>query len=95
MDEVERVTIELPVSFLEEVREAVAAGEYTSFDKAIEQAVHDWVADRMIERIGVDELKRLVDEGLASGDPQPMDFDALRAEIEETARQRVAASAHG
>lgn len=40
--EVERVTVVLPTCYADEIRTAVATGEYPSPDAAVEKAVGDW-----------------------------------------------------
>ncbi len=79
MDDIERITVSLPLS--EELRDAVAAGEYPSVEAAVGAAVEAWEADRMVARIGVERLREHWDRGIASGDPQPLDVADLKRRI--------------
>ena len=92
MDEVERLTIELPADGLAEALDAVETGEFPSLEAAVAKALDAWTADRVIARIGIDNLRRLWDEGMASGDPQPLDVeDTIREALsraEELRRDR-------
>lgn len=75
MDEVERITVSLPLT--DELRGAVADGEFPTTDAAVAAAVEAWTADRMVDRLGVERLRRYWNEGLASGDPKPLDAEEL------------------
>ena len=56
------------------------------------EAMRDWLTKRELRQEDVRRLRQLWDEGMASGKPEPVDFDALRKE----ARQRlVKASSNG
>lgn len=61
------VQVALPDDLDAEVKAAVARGEFANEGEAICSAVADWRAQRKVDEIGVDELRRLWDEGVASG----------------------------
>lgn len=86
----EKMSISLPTKLAAMVRAAVAEGEYASTSEVVRDALRVWrgrqqsVGDRMIEAIGVEEIRRLWDEGIASGSPVDAKkaFDALEARYE-------------
>lgn len=78
--------VSLPDELEAEVAAAVARGEYASEDEAIRGAVAEWHAQRLVEAIGVEELRRLWREGLDSGPGRSLSIDDIKAE----ARRRFA-----
>ena len=79
----------LPPDLAAAVLEAVEAGEFASESRALESIVAAWHLERVERRIEDDELRRLVEEGIASGDP--MDGDAFFDELEAELGARAAA----
>lgn len=77
-----RVEIELTPEQVEGIDEAVQAGQFRSRAEAVVEAVDDWNFARSIP-IPDEQLKRLWDEGIASGDFQPAEevFQRLRERI--------------
>ncbi len=69
MGTVEKITISLPEEMLAEIKEAVAAGEFTSTSEAVRDALRQWRRARTVIALSDEELRRLVAEGEASGDP--------------------------
>lgn len=72
------------------MREAVEAGEYATASEIVREAMRDWLAKRELRHDDVRRLRRLWDEGKASGRPEAVDFDVLRKEarreLTETSR---------
>jgi antitoxin ParD1/3/4 len=62
------------------VQESVAAGEYVSTSEVIRAALRDWKDRREQKREAVLELRRLWNEGLASGPAAPRDMEAIKQE---------------
>jgi len=83
MSETELITVSLPRDLVERVRSAVQAGEYASVAEAVEAAVVLWDAQHCVEEPDTETLRRLVAEGLASGEPIDADdvFSALNARL--------------
>ena len=77
--------IALPDDLDAEVRAAVARGEYKSEREAVCAAVSDWRAQRRADEIGVDELRRLVEEGIASGPGEDLTLDEIKARARKKA----------
>ncbi|HZZ90553.1 MAG TPA: type II toxin-antitoxin system ParD family antitoxin [Caulobacteraceae bacterium] len=63
MSQVEKVSIALTAELAEKVRQAVSSGDYASTSEVVRDALRDWVQDRE-ERA---RIRRLWEEGLASG----------------------------
>lgn len=69
------------------LRDAVESGEYATPGDIVHEAISVWQAHRAVEHDDNQWLQRSWDEGKASGEPQPIDFEDLRRE----ARRRLAA----
>lgn len=69
MGAIEKITISLPEEMLSEIKEAVAAGEFTNTSEAIRDALRHWRRSRTVIALNDEELKQLVAEGRASGEP--------------------------
>lgn len=67
MGKVEKISIALPNDLVAEVRAAVEKGEYSTTSEVIRDALRDWRLKRKIEELDVQDLKRLVQEGIDSG----------------------------
>ncbi|PPD41355.1 MAG: type II toxin-antitoxin system ParD family antitoxin [Methylocystis sp.] len=74
------VQISLPEDLAAEVSAAVERGEYASETDALLGAVEEWRAQRQVDAIGVEELRRLVREGIESGPGLFESFEDIRAE---------------
>lgn len=62
-----KITVALSEDTLNEVREAVASGEYASTGEVVRDALRDWKAKQSLSRIELDEMRGLVQEGADSG----------------------------
>jgi antitoxin ParD1/3/4 len=67
MGSVEKITISLTPEMADFVRRAVDAGAYASTSEAIREAVREWKDRRDILDYTPQDLRALVEEGLASG----------------------------
>jgi antitoxin ParD1/3/4 len=83
MSETEQITVSLPRDVLERVRSAVRTGGYASVSEAVEAAVVQWDAQQHEAEPDAETLRRMVAEGLASGEPIDADvvFSALHARV--------------
>ncbi|HMA49488.1 MAG TPA: type II toxin-antitoxin system ParD family antitoxin [Magnetospirillaceae bacterium] len=88
MATVEKITIALTPEMAGFVRRAVDAGEYASTSEAIRDAVREWQERRDLLGYTADDLKKLVHEGLESGESQRSSMADIKAE----ARRRLAAT---
>ena len=81
MATIEKLSIALPRDMVTAIKEAVDAGDYSTTSEVIRDAVRDWRLKRRIEAMDVEELKRLVQEGIDSGPSIPAEevFARLKA----------------
>jgi antitoxin ParD1/3/4 len=75
-----RLEISLPDDLADEVASAVAHGEFASESDAVLEAVVEWRLRRLAETIGVEELRRLWQEGIDSGPGRSMSIEEIIAE---------------
>ena len=61
-----------------EVHDAVRDGEFASVNEAVQTALDEWRASRMIASVGTVELRRLWDEGLAGGKGSGLSIDEIK-----------------
>lgn len=75
----------------EAMREAVQSGEYPSETAIVTEALETWRRNRVLDAIDPVWLKKMYDEGVASGIHGPLDEDAFIAELkaEFPARERA------
>jgi len=78
MANVEKISIALPQDMAG--REAVSSGEYATTSEVIREALREWKAKRQVARVELEELRRLVREGMESGESVAAEgvFDRLR-----------------
>lgn len=69
MGKLEKITISLPAEMLAEIKKAVRAGEFTNTSEALRDAIRGWFRARTVIALSDAELRRLVAEGRASGEP--------------------------
>jgi len=87
MATVEKLSIALTPEFAADIREAVATGEYASTSEVIRDALRAWKQIRQGRAVAIEELRRLWQEGLDSGDGGPLDAE----DIKRRGRERLAA----
>lgn len=80
MAAIERISIALTQEMAAVVREAVESGEYASNSEVIRDALRDWKLKRTLQQQQIDELRRLWEEGLASGAAGPLDMQTIKQE---------------
>jgi len=91
MPEVQKVSVALTGEQVCALRSAVETGEYATTSEIVREAIRDWQFKRELRQEDLNRLRRMWDEGKASGTPSPVDFDNARQE----ARQRLAKVAAG
>jgi antitoxin ParD1/3/4 len=67
MSNVDKISIALPREMIESIKEAVDSGDYATTSEVIRDAVREWHYKRAVAVYGLDELRRLVQEGADSG----------------------------
>jgi antitoxin ParD1/3/4 len=83
MATVEKISITLTRDMAALVREAVESGEYASSSEVIRDALRDWKAKCALRGQQIEELRRLWQEGIASG---PGRFEGMDALLQEAGR---------
>lgn len=86
MANVEKLSVALTTQQADLLREAVDSGEYATASEVVREAIRAWQDKWEARRADIRKLRELWDEGKASGEPQPLDFEELRKE----ARQKLA-----
>ena len=69
MSTLEKITISLPAEMVAEIKAAITAGEFTNTSEAIRDALRRWRRARIVVALADEELRRLVADGRASGEP--------------------------
>jgi antitoxin ParD1/3/4 len=85
MPNVQKISVALTPEMLAMLKEAVESGEYTSTSEVIRDALRSWKARRAMQEREVEELRRLWDEGINSGEGRFSSIDEIKAE----ARRRL------
>ena len=67
MGKVEKISIALPHDMVADLKAAVDRGEYATTSEAVREALRDWRLKRKVEELDVEDLRRLVQEGIESG----------------------------
>ena len=89
MGVVRKISIALTEELATDVDQAVASGDYASSSEVIREALRQWKQVREADLARIAELRRLVQEGLDSGEPIEGNFDA--EDIIRRGRERLAA----
>ena len=84
MANVEKLSIALTPEMAGLVRQAVASGEYATTGEVVREALREWKQRHAVQPQPIEELRRLWEEGLASG---PGRFENIAA-IKARARRR-------
>jgi antitoxin ParD1/3/4 len=87
MANVEKISIALPADVATLVRNAVESGDYASSSEVIREALRESKARRAARSDGINEIRRLWDEGLKSGPSKDLDIAAIK----KRGRQRLRA----
>lgn len=88
MANVEKVSVALTADMASMVRQAVESGEYASSSEVIRDALRDWKMKRSFAQHQIEELRRLVAEGFASGSIPWEGVDGTLAAVKRRARAR-------
>jgi antitoxin ParD1/3/4 len=81
MSDVETVNVALTADLVALLNKAVESGEYESTSEVVREALRGWKARRMVDELEVEELRRLWNEGVNSG--EPIDAEAVFQRLED------------
>jgi antitoxin ParD1/3/4 len=74
------------------VEQAVIGGEYESASHVISDALREWQINRAGEGLSVEELRRLVQEGIDSGPGREISIEEIIAEAHKRADEKKTGS---
>lgn len=78
MPSVEKISIALSRELATTVKEAVASGKYASASEVVREALRDWQTRQDLRHAELQRLRRAWVEGIASGEAEALDMDALK-----------------
>jgi antitoxin ParD1/3/4 len=90
MPNVEKLSIALTTQQADLLREAVDSGEYATASEVVRDAMRIWQEKWEARQADIRKIRQLWDEGIASGKPEPIDFDELRQEARRLLRDAQA-----
>ncbi|MER9297058.1 type II toxin-antitoxin system ParD family antitoxin [Mesorhizobium sp. M0621] len=91
MGQVDKRSITLSPELAQAVDDVVAAGEYASASEVIRDALRQWKDRRDLHGYTVEELRKLVQEGIDSGPGRFVSMDDIKAEARRRLRSDDAA----
>jgi antitoxin ParD1/3/4 len=86
MATVEKLSIALTSEFANDIRSAIATGEYASVSEVVRDALRTWRQARESRAVALDELRHLWRDGMESGERVPLDPE----DIKRRGRERLA-----
>lgn len=87
---VQKVEVDIGEDQAAEVQQAIASGEFATLDEVVQYALDAWWHQRMTTPENSARLRRLWEEGLASGEPVEV-TDAWFEDIKRRGREHVEA----
>jgi antitoxin ParD1/3/4 len=87
MSKIEKLSIAVTHEQAESIRQSVRAGEFASTSEAVRDALRDWGEKRETRTAAIEQIRRLWDEGVASG---MSEHRRTAAEISADGRRRLA-----
>ena len=75
MPDIQKISVALTGEQLSVLRAAVEAGEYATTSEIIREAIRDWQFKRELRQEDIKRLRKLWDEGKASGPAEPFDIE--------------------
>jgi antitoxin ParD1/3/4 len=91
MPDVQKISIALTGEQISALRAVIETGEYATTSEIVREAIRDWQFKRELRQDDLKRLRQLWDQGKASGEAKPVDFEAARQE----ARQRLSVGTEG
>ena len=90
MPDIHKISVALTGEQVDALKTAVNSGEYATTSEIVREAIRDWQAKRELRPDEIEILRRLWDEGKASGPPRPLNFAAVRREAQRRLRAEKA-----
>ncbi len=79
MPDIQKVSVALTGEQLAALKAAIEAGEYATTSEIVREAIRDWQFKRELRQEDIKRLRRLWDEGKASGPPELFDIERTLA----------------
>ncbi|MBI1388958.1 MAG: type II toxin-antitoxin system ParD family antitoxin [bacterium] len=88
MNTVKELRVALPTDLIAMLDSAVETGEYASSSEIIHEALWNWKLKRKAESLEIDELRKLIQDGINSGPSVDAEhvFSRLREKYEPSAK---------
>jgi antitoxin ParD1/3/4 len=93
MPDVQKVSVALTGEQVAALKEAVETGEYATTSEIVREAIREWQSKREWRGEELERLRKLWDEGIASGPGRPLDWDATLAEARRRLKKLTAEAA--
>ena len=91
MPDIQKVSVAMTGEQLAAIKAAIDSGEYATTSEIVREAIRDWQFKRELRQKDIERLRRLWDEGKASGPAEPFDIErtlaAARARLKEVTEQ--------
>ncbi len=91
MADIQKVSVALTGEQLAALKAAVETGEYATTSEIVREAIRDWQFKRELRQEDIRRLRKLWDEGKASGPAQPFDIErtiaAARARLKTAGKE--------
>ena len=84
MPDVQKVSIALTGEQIGALKAAIETGEYATTSEIVREAIRDWQFKRELRQEDLRRMRRLWDEGKASGAATPVDFESVRREAKSS-----------
>ena len=79
MPDIQKISVALTGEQLAALKAAVETGEYATTSEIIREAIRDWQFKRELRQEDIKRLRKLWDEGKASGPAKPLDIERTLA----------------
>ena len=79
MADIQKVSVALTAEQITALKAAVQTGEYATTSEIVREALRDWQFKRELRQEDIRRLRRLWDEGKASGPAKPFDIECTIA----------------
>ena len=77
---IEKISVALTPDIAAVIRKAVESGGYASNSEVVREALRDWEMKQLVRQHQIEEIRRLLDEGIASGSAGPFDLEEFKKE---------------
>lgn len=81
MSEIQKISVALTREQVAMIREAVDSGAYASTSEVIRDALRGWQLRESLRKAEIERLRKLWEEGLASGPMETYDLDEILSDV--------------